>query len=234
MSRNTKKDSYKTYLKLRAEELRIDTLINNLGYIELEEPIHHGYIGFFKLREDVARRDNADVLNYLVENYTSAPWCRTKDFIVKKKGRKEIVEPKYLKIRESEYLKVPVKLQSFFTKGWERTWGGGYWEYFSLNLPRHYLVIKKKRDYITHRKVIDSQLISELKFVEDKIWNIVQKTNPYDSATYYDVRWYNKSSRRSDKMICSSIKKYFDYNEDSDFLEFGLAEKTRHGISWYY
>jgi len=232
MSKNTKKESYKPFIKLINERAKIWKLIDDLGYIELEEPIHHGYDSFFVLRDDISRRKDAPLLEDLLKNYTSVAWCRNKDFIVKRRGKKEKIEPSLVHVSVAAYLLFSPKKQEFFTKHFIRGWHSVR-EVYCLNLPRHYYVIKKKKSYITHRKVMDAQLQSDLDLVYDQINEITEVSNPYNNPCGWDVRFWNKASRRKDNVITSNIKNHFDGELDSDLLEYGLSEKARHGANWY-
>lgn len=228
---NTKKESYKRYLALSKRENEINVAQKNLGYVELETPIHHGYLSYFVLREDVANRENGDELASLLAKYSHEAWCRTKDFIVKRKKQVEIITPKLMILDERDYLKLPVKTQAHFRMTWVEYWGGMR-KGFILDFPRHYLVIKRKKDYITHRKVIDGALEAEEAFIRDKIWEIFYKSSPYDNGRmkpYAKAR--NKSERRTNKIMLKS--NFNTYNGvDEDDLENGLLYKHRNSAKW--
>ncbi len=233
MSQNTKKESYKKYLELRRREDEIDEAQRNLGYVELEEPIHHGYLAFFVLRDDIARRENSGELADLLKRFSTVPWSRTKDFVERRKKRSHVIVPQLIELDEREFLKLPIKTQEHFRMTWIKYYGG-YRKGYILDFPSYYMVIKKKKDYITHRKVIDGVLEAEERFIRDKIWEIKYQSSPFKESSMKPYsKAKNKSERRADNAILKNIVKSFEYLDFYDTIhDEGLSLRARNSAKW--
>ncbi len=233
MSKNTKKESYKKYLRLVAERAKIWEAQSNLGYVELEKPIHNGYLGFLVLRDDIANRKDGTILAGLLKKYSTIEWSRTKDFIRGRKKCSETIQPKLVEISEYEYEKLDIKIKDYFRV----TWVKGWFEYrkcYVLDFPSYYMVFKKKKDYITHRKVIDGTLEAEESFIRDKIWEIKYQSSPWGESSMKPYsKAKNKSNRRNDNIILKGIVTRFAY---LDFYETihdeGLSLRARNSAKW--
>lgn len=234
MSQNTKKESYKKYLQLIERRHEIHEAQSNLGYVELEKPIHHGYTCNFVLRDDVQKRVDGPILAKLLTKYSTVEWSRTKDFIKGKKRNYVKIEPKFLNICENEYEKLDIKTREFFRITWVKGWNE-YYKAYVLDFPSYYVVIKKRKDYITHRKEIDGVLESEERLINDMINQISYISSPYDDGSmkpYAKIK--NKSERRKNKIILKrNIDKtyVFDVNPDGD-LDKGLSYQHRNSAKW--
>lgn len=231
MGINTKKESYKEYLRLERELCRVDEAQKELGYYELEKPVHNGYLAFFKLRDDVAKRENGDRLAELLEKYSTIEWSRNKSFTEKTGKTIRVIEPKLKQIREYDFNDIPSKDKEYFTSIWVKSyWNNTYTKHYVLDFPKYFMVIKKKKDYITHRKIISGELESEEQFLRDKIWEIRYKSNPYDDGSmkpYSSVK--NRGERRKNKVKLKS--NLLDLNDNFD-LEDGLSYKHRNSAKW--
>lgn len=227
MSKNTKKETYKEYLRLLTRQHEINLAQKNLGYVELEKPIHHGYLCHFELREDIQRQTDGPILAKLLENYSTIEWSRTKDFILRRKKRTHLIEPKLKKLEVREYEKLDEKTKGFFRETWEKGWFE-YRKCYVLDFPRYYLVIKKKKDYITHQKVIDGTLEAEDQFIDDRILQIMYISSPYDDGSMKPfAKVKNKGERRNNKMILKS-----NIQKQIEDLETGLTYQHKNSAKW--
>ena len=170
MSKNTKHKNYKAYLRLLAEEDKLEEIKRNLGYRELEKPVHHGYEAFFVLRDDIARRADAYVFQHLIDNYTTTTWSKTKEFYIKKKRYHIDNRPTFTTISERQYTNLDLRVKKYFfhDKEYPR-WDGTIMRWFCCGIPPYYLVMKIRKSYLTHERVIDSELERQLNFVGDKL-----------------------------------------------------------------
>jgi hypothetical protein len=193
MSRNTKHKHFKRfiYLDKRFDELR--DIRRNLGYEELEKPYPHGYDARLVLREDIARRKDADMLQLIVDKFSTKTWSKTgkftNRFFFKKRWHFSDNTPKIKMLSEAEYLKLDEKLARYFyhSPSWDtKRWDGSVFKHYVCNVPSHFFVIKIKVSYITHKKVIDSEL--------ENLYEIMQ---PYNQRGKGFVRRFeNKRDRR--------------------------------------
>lgn len=239
MSRNTKREDYKVYLALST---RYDDLLDirrNLGYEELEHPIQHGYNGYLELREDVARRTDkvGDALRFIVEKFAVETWSKSKQLYYKR--RRYIVDnrPYIKKISEEVYEKLHESVAKYFyafTSDNIYHWSGAVRKQYTCIVPTHFLVIKIKKSYITHRKIHDSDLEREIDFLKDKLNEFWNKGGFWDYGSSYKKyrQKHNRKDRRADKMalrqnlhtiLCNDSYDNYKYhleriNEDIDLL----------------
>lgn len=216
MSKNTKRETYKEYLALQRREDKLYEEKKNLGYRELEKPIHHGYTAYLELREDVLRRTDKEGLayQYIIKHFSTETWGKTIDFY--KKSKKtwysfdyDYVTPKIRKITEREFEALHPSIAKYFYNykiDNKYHWGGLECRYYTNVIPEHYVVIKVKKDYLTHQKIIDSELEREAAFVEDKI-SAFYNTTPYfrDSGI---GKWFRTNMNRRDRYHNKRALKY--------------------------
>lgn len=226
MSKNTKHKDYKRLLALREREDELTQAIRNLGYVELEKPVHHGYNAFLTLREDVAKREDrvAWLYQYFIDNFAVETWSRTKEFYIKnKKGKVCDKRPYFRRVTQKEYDGFLPWVQEYLHKRTEFLWGQEY-SYYVPYIPQHYLVTKIKNSYITHRKVVDGELESERAFIKDQIWAIEVRMKPWNDSGYSRfLKRYKKANRRNDKM---ALKK----NLNTDFINDSYEWYKEQGI----
>jgi hypothetical protein len=239
MSRNTKREDYKVYLALNRRYDELLDIRRNLGYEELDNPIHHGYNGYLELREDVARRTDkvGNAIRFIVEKFAVETWSTTKQLYYKR-GRYVVDNRPYIrKISEEEYERLHESVAKYFyayTSDNIYHWSGFVRKKYTCILPSHFLVTKIKKSYITHRKVHDSELESEIAFVKDKLNEFWNKGGFWDYGSCYKKyrQKHNRRDRRADKValrqnlhtiLCNDSYENYKYrleifNEEVDYL----------------
>lgn len=235
MSKNTKHKFWKEYLQLLDRESKIQDAQAALGYVELEKPYHHGFNAYLILREDIARRQDAEIFQYLLDNYAYETWSRDTIFYKKTKNGYIDNRPSFKEISEADYLKLDPRYKKYFvhiTKRDTPSWDGTIRKFYKCYLEPHYLVMKIKKSYITHRKVIDGELEREFKFVNDKIWDLQQIIQPWEDGFVTEAKRYqNKQLRRRDKI---NLKKnltnyrFIIYGDE----KYQLTTKRESGYWW--
>lgn len=204
MSQNTKHKFYKKYLELLEKQSNLYDIKDALGYEKLEKPYQYGYNAFHVLRDDISRRKDADVFQYLLDNYSVTTW--SKDGVFYKVYKKYISDnrPHFKLICEADYLKLETKYKKFFIhieKEDRKFWNGTVMKYYRCYLEPHFLVMKIANSYITHKRVIDGEVEQELDFVNDKIYELEREISPwYEGFITKHRRIQAKAKRRSDKV----------------------------------
>lgn len=231
MSKNTKHKFYKEYIKLLNRRSEINKAQKALGYVELEKPYQYGFNAYLTLREDVARREDAHVYQYLIDNYSYQTFSKDGVFSGKKKKHYWDNTPKFKLISEAEYLKVEPKYVKFFhheRTNNDRRWDGTVRKYYRCYFEPHYLVMKVVKNFITHKKVIDGELEREEQFVRDKIWDLEMIMKPwYEGYVVYAKHYQNKQLRRKDKV---NLKKNLSIDYDDE--KYHLTTKRETGYWW--
>lgn len=235
MSKNTKHKFYKQYLELLRRQSDIQDAQDALGYVELEKPYHYGFNAYLTLREDVARRQDADVYQYLLDTYAYETW--SKDGIFYHVRRKYIVDsrPSFSLVAEADYEKIEPRYKKFFKhvpKEDRPSWNGEVKRFYKCYIEPHYLVMEIKKSYVTHQKVIDGELERELDYVNNKIWDLQQIIQPWSETFVTEAKRYqHKQLRRRDKI---NLKKNLKHRKFTWYGEevYILTAKRETGYWW--
>lgn len=223
MSQNTKHKFYKEYLELLRKQDELYDIKNALGYEKLEKPYQYGYNAFHVLRDDISRRKDADVFQHLLDNYSVTTW--SKDGVFYRVYRKFVSDnrPHFKLICEADYLKLEPKYKKYFRHVEDKDqkfWNGTVNKFYRCYLEPHFLVMKVVNSYITHKKVIDSEIERELDFVDDKIYQLQEIIEPWNDTFITKARRIQaKAHRRSDKV---NLKKnltcqYYGWNFEEKY-----------------
>ena len=203
MKRNERTEKFKDFLR-KEEELNNNWKAQRaLGYKPLDKPIHHGYDAYWVLRDDVARRADADKFQYILDNYGQSVWCRKKDFKSwnSQLKRETDVNPTLREIDSYRYDKLSPWVQKFFYSYQKQNrWGGQSHTMYSVNIPRHFLVRKVVKSYKTHYKVLDEILKQEEAEIDAAL-----------DTTFYDERnkyWNRHHSKKRDRQISNRANRH--------------------------
>lgn len=231
MSKNTKHKDYKRYLALNRRSSEIYAAQKALGYVELEKPIHRGYEAYLVLREDIARRDDAWVFQYIIDNFATQPWSIDGVFYRKHRRWYNDNRPKIRSISESGYLQLPPQVAKYFYHDYKEdkaSWNGVVYKYYSCTtVPEHFFVMKVVKSYITHKKIIDGDLVSEEKFVDDQISALMTKMNPFNERGYSSFKKdINKRNRRKDKMALRTNLNTIFINDSHQWHKYNGSDIT--------
>lgn len=203
MKRNKKAEKHKELLRLEEELWNNWQTQRSLGYKPLPKPIPHGYRAVWVLRDDVARRKDADRFQHILDTYGKSVWCRREDFQAWCGLQKRMVDvnPSFRSITPDVYENLPNWEKKFFS---ERTdfhrWGGFFTKKYVVEIPSYYLVRKISKDYKTHYKVIDEILQQEEAEIEAKL-----------DEEFYDQRRAHWNRARSNR----TWKKFYHRSERS-------------------
>lgn len=249
MSKNTKHKNYKAYLRLLAEEDKLETIQRNLGYRELEKPVHYGYNAYFVLREDVARRDDAFIYQHIIDNYSTETWSKTPEFYIKKKRYYEDRRPTFQDIPESLYNRLDVRVAKHFYHDSEKdrkSWDGSVIKTYVCGIPPYYVVMKVKKSYLTHEKVIDSEVERQLSFIGDKLSQMMDTMPLFNNngltafrkGLVKNERNYNKQQLRKNlkTQILSEDGVWEDWSHSSNMNgdPYQFDYKTRNNAKWLW
>lgn len=188
MKRNAKTEKYKAFLsKMRESDANWEAQ-SKLGYKPLEKPIHHGYDAYWVLRDDVARREDADKFQYILDTFGTTVWCKRKDFKVWNYQFKRLhdLNPSFREIDQKRYDNLSQWAQKFFYSYEKQSnWGGATRTVYAVNIPSYFLVRKVVKSYNTHYKVLDEVLKQEEAEIDAQL-----------DTTFYDEKgkYYNRHS----------------------------------------
>ncbi|MFB9080924.1 hypothetical protein ACFFLS_22515 [Flavobacterium procerum] len=172
-------DFEKQLIQLRKLDTELWTKRNNLPLIPLEVPYQRGWKRNFKLRDDVARSSEASFYRELLEKINTWQFSSEKSFKRKKKRkRKGVYVEKIQTVKEfsewewrSSKLELTEKEKAHFYK--RERWCSNckrYKIHYVFNEPWRY-VLRVSPYMITHTKMVDSDLESQIKLIENYIVN---------------------------------------------------------------
>ncbi len=176
-------------------------LNRDLGYIELEKPIRHGWYKEIVITRNVERYKNKSVILEIYDKIEKFYWGRTKEEAEKKwlnQTSKHFIYKGFPTLSKKQFNKLSYKAQSMCTSYQYRNQCKKLRIRFYIRIPKGAYRIKYSRAYITHRKRIDPNLISELAIIEKKLlspgyYNINEALYPYKD-------YWNENEYRQDKL----------------------------------
>lgn len=214
-------ENEKELISLWKKQARLMKGKRSLNWIELPKPERWGYKRFFVLREDIAKSREAEFYKGILKLVQNTVLCRDKKFEAKDyetKTRKPIIQH-IASIGHSDWNKLDAegkltnKQKMMFTQVWKTNKGGrgGYWV-FEFNKPWMF-VTKIQPHYITHRILINPQLESEIRELENKIernnlWPKIGKLKGWRSYRGYMAEKNDLIEKETDKMFKKELEGY--------------------------
>lgn len=231
---NTKDKNYKKYLKTQRRIREIREAKKALGYEKLDKPYQKGFNMKWGLRDDILRREDADVLIYIVEKYGTSIYSRTGEFKHWSRTHRAYIDerPRFKLIPESEYDTYVSKVQKWFkydpAEDKYSFWYGGVKRFYRVDIPDYFLVEKVEKNWVTHYKVHDEVLEQELSEQYDLSDRLIDYRRWYrmghKTAKYYKTSKNRKLRRKLRMEISKRV------NEDT--LEEIESIRIRKNILW--
>lgn len=221
---NTKSKNYKKYRTVLEEWYGVRDLKRNQAWIELDQPIRHGWWVEYDVREDYKQRIDADVFEYINKLIHQRSWCANANRIERWGKRLYEVFPHRRMISESEYLKLPLSVRKYFRRSTLRPWiGASYYCILTFQF-----VIKMTPSYITHRQEHDELIAQRYAELHDKLWN--------EFRHYYYPKRRDKATRailhRRDRSYNKQQLRKFSKQQD---LEADINFRDKLGrIDWWW
>jgi hypothetical protein len=169
-------------LSLHREERNIWRQQRNMGMIELNPPIVRGWKRYFILREDVARCNDAQFYQNILDKINHVEICKRKDFKTKKKylrkkGNWELIEQKVKQHEPREFSKCNFsdKEKALFEEKYVKArWGKGLIKVFVFKEQWRF-VFKIKPNIITHVKAVDEELENRSNEISDYLDRTIKR-----------------------------------------------------------
>jgi hypothetical protein len=213
---NTKSKNYKliyklfkTYDKLWEKKLKKET-------VKIDTPIHYGWRVYPKLRDDVAKRPEANILLDLLsmgynlkilKNPKHVSLVRKKIYTVYRNNKNVVsLIPYKIPFSEKEYNDLDDKYKKYFYKYYP-TNGRIYYE---LDLPEWYYYFTTKSLYTDKVYLLDSKLQSDITKLDNKLFQ----------NNYWKLK-YPAHHTKGDKVYKRHLQKRLvkkSINEDLDLL----------------
>jgi len=214
------------------------------SYIILDKPYIYGYNVILDLREDIKRRDDAEIFYKILSLCTVSTFVKSKKDYYKKFKKTNIYYHSRAHLRdisEIEYLKLKPAVQKHFVK--ERfpknIWCG--YKYY-CTLPNFYFVEKYVKNFIYKERIVLPEVEKELDEINALLNNkYITLFNRESNAPKKYTRLVNRAERRNNKIITKHIAKItnnFIYEEYSDFYDELLNYETKYentfSVDYYY
>ncbi|QEC44751.1 hypothetical protein [Pseudobacter ginsenosidimutans] len=174
--RTAKKAREKQLISLFKEENAFASAIWNLPWVPLQHPYQKGWKRSFVLRPDIKKSHQQAFFETLLKKINTTEYSPDKSFTKKKrsKGRKyrQAIEQQLREFWEHEWNDTSCKLteaekQLFYKKEYWHQSGKPYYKYV-FSEPWRY-VLRIRPHMITHKKMIDEELLSRRKQIENHI-----------------------------------------------------------------
>lgn len=204
--RLVREDFEKQLIQLDKLEKKLWKQRNNLPWILLDEPYQKGWQRHFKLRDDVVRSSEAEFYKTLLEKINTWQFSSDKTFKKRKSKKrknassvqiqrlKEFTESEWNspKLELSEREKVHFTKQERWSKVFER-----YRIHYVFNEPWRY-VLQVKPYMITHKRMLDSDLESEIQLVLNYTsnYNLRGKINRLVKGQSYNWGYFQSENPR--------------------------------------
>jgi len=203
--------------KLEKESRRLWTAQSNLGYIILDKPIRNGWHKELKLRDDIAKRKDADLFKEILKVAGYKVWGRDikhleKVWTKERKKNHRIQYPGMRIITKYERNKLSYDAKKWL-EGYDWYWTKekGTVKRYRCKVPSHFFQLVYTRAFITKLKIFDPLIDSRLEEIEEKLLNQELYKYQYSECRHY-LNWgnedYNKRIRRKTKMALRN------YDED--------------------
>jgi hypothetical protein len=153
----------KEYLRLKKASDDNWDAQRNLGWIQLDEPLHTGYTAKLVLRSDIANREDAWIFQTIIDNYSSSSYAkRLRDLDFSKKDIKSYRiygRPHVYSISENTYNSMNPQIKKWFQKlSFTSSWAG---ERYSCDVPNFFFEISIEKYYTTKIRIFDEVLQQE-------------------------------------------------------------------------
>ncbi len=222
MERNLKweKEKYLLSLFLRRDDL--EEIRRNFPLVELETPYRRGWFITATLRQDFARSKYAEVYQELIDigiltGYTTRNVKLIRGARNNKSVEIEIQEnrnysshlPRFKKLTPKEFNKLRPQLQKYFRKSY---WHDKY--YYVLNLPHYMFRLKVNPNIITHEKLLDGDVLSQLNWIDTKIFQLNGWSRWYGRGSNWQngIQSYNRHSKEFKKLLKQELEYVYSNN----------------------
>ncbi len=216
-ARHKKRMQYEDFDKhlIQLEKKRVELWMKrrNLGWEPLTPPIQKGWKRFFVLRDDVANSNSADFYQGILDKINTSLWSYRKDFLVRKRkfGKKTYVvkQQKLLEPDLNDFLKLDFneREQDLFYSAFRM----GKWTklpimYFVFSEPWRF-VLRVRPNMITHVRMKDAQLESEIRKLDDYLNNnVLERRIDRIKKGHHKYKWWKwgKETKWNEKNIYKS------------------------------
>lgn len=192
----------KAIIRLKIENQKNNEAQRNLGWIELDKPIQHGYYAEWVLRSDIQKREDAHVFQEVLDVCAERIWSKNEEFKHKDyKTKKWVIDnPKLNKINKEKYENLSPSAKKHFYEDLTpiKNWRPGYANKFYYCTLSYEIVVFKSKAYITHRKEHDN-ILKQIEAEIEKDLYRVSNGNPWGG--YSHGKFWKKLENKKLKIV---------------------------------
>lgn len=220
-----KSQRQKEIRRIRKRQRQIWEEEKRLGYIELEQRIRHGWYKELIITENVERYKNQKYILELYDCVEKCFWGKNKEEATKKwlhQTSKYLIDKEIPTISKRQFNKLSEGAKRLCTPFQYYTERKKLRTRFYINIPKNAYRIKFTRAYITHRKRIDPELISEDALLEQQLL----KNGYYElaqTASSWRNRWATPERRKEKLETASKLR---------ELTKYAIQEIINEELSW--
>jgi hypothetical protein len=192
----------KAIIRLKIKDSEINEAMRNLGWIELEKPIHDGFYAEWVLRDDILKREDAHFYQEALGACADRVWSRNGEFKHRDGRTKKWVNenPKLNTINKDKYEKLSPTAKKFFLEDTTpvKNWRYGFNDKKYICTLSYELVVFKSKAYITHRREFDSILKQMEAEIEDELYRL---SNGHPWGGYGHGKFWRKHEYKKTKLV---------------------------------
>jgi len=174
----------------------------NLGYVPLDKPIRNGWYKHLVLRQDVARRQDAHVFQEILNACARWVWGQDKPMANRRwqhnaKSNTNWQWAGLAYITKERFQALSPRAQRYFVAyEWKWTpWQGSLRRYYCL-VPQYYYVTAYAKAYLTHKRVIDSQLQHQIHQLENQLLGNELYAHTQKPIRFGTSKWSRRRTNR--------------------------------------
>lgn len=203
---NKYEERAKEYRRLRKRWRELQDAKFNLGWVILDKPIRHGFYKELVLREDIAKRKEAPIYLEILEATKIKVWGSSlkrleKSWVEQSLRNRRIQYAGIQALEKKDYDLLSAKAKRLFVFRRCEMFNGYRTNLYISALPAYFFKFKISRAYIYKRRIIDSEIESEIKEIESicesKYYAFVYGRN-YQSKWYRDLQRDRKLKAESE------------------------------------
>lgn len=204
---NTKEKRIREVRRMLKRQRQIWKEIRNLGLIELKKPIKHGWYKEIVITNRIELYKNQTTILEVYDKIEKYVWGKTKEkahYKWQEQTSRYFIYKDVPTLSKRQYNKLSYAAQCLCVPFQFYTERKKLRTRFYLKIPKSAYKIKLTRAYITHRKRIDPNLLSELDFISKQLnkkgyYNINQAFYPWKD--YWNLKPYKQEKLKTKKHL---------------------------------
>lgn len=219
--RKDKEAFQRSFLRLQKEDNELRQQARGLGFIQLDPPRRHGWEKFFVLREDIKRRNDANIIQNLLNKISKSVTSKKRDFkhYSYEQNRIIVLNPELTPMLQKDFNKLSEQEKKYFYPCYSYKYNEIRYKF----LNDYFFITKVKPYYLTQIKIFDREIVSREKEIENRFqiyqgWRILHKFLGQKSyRSEWNCRSYDIELRCLKKIVKEELNEYFYIKEGKTY-----------------